>query len=66
MPEEIIKNVFRIPVPLAGNPLKLLNSYVIKGEDKSLIIDTGFKHPDCRDALINGLRELKIDIEKTN
>lgn len=66
MPEEIIKNVFRIPVPLAGNPLKLLNSYVIKGEDKSLIIDTGFKHPDCRDALINGLRELKIDIEKTD
>ena len=29
MPEEIRKNLYRVPVPLPGNPLKELNSYVI-------------------------------------
>lgn len=66
MPEEVYKNIYRIPVPLPGNPLKLLNSYVIKGGEKSLIIDTGFKLPECREALIDGLRELHINIEQTD
>ncbi len=58
MVEEIIKNVYRIPVPLAGNPLKELNSYLIKGDDRELLIDTGFRTDACAAALRAGLDEI--------
>ena len=66
MPEEVYRNIYRIPIPLPKNPLKLLNCYVIKGEERSLIIDTGFKRPECRETLIDGLRELHINLEQTD
>lgn len=60
MPEEIAAGIYRIPVPLVGNPLKELNAYLLKGEDGNLLIDTGFRQPACREALFTGLRELGI------
>lgn len=63
--ENIKDNIFRIVVPLPGNPLRELNSYVIKGE-RNLVIDTGFNLPECRDALLAGLEELDIDLDMTD
>ena len=60
MPEEIAAGIYRIPVPLVGNPLKELNAYLLKGEDGNLLIDTGFRRPACREALFSGLRELGV------
>jgi len=40
MIEEIFKDFFRLEIPLPRSPLKALNSYLIKGEDRFLIIDT--------------------------
>ena len=60
MPEEIAPGIYRIPVPLVGNPLKELNAYLLKGEDGALLIDTGFRQPACREALFSGLRELGV------
>lgn len=60
MPEEIIDRIYRIPVPLPGNPLKELNAYLIKGTDRAVLIDTGFRQPACREALFAGLRELGL------
>ena len=60
MPEEIVSGIYRIPVPLVGNPLKELNAYLLKGEDGNLLIDTGFRQPGCREALFSGLRELGV------
>ena len=60
MPEQILDHIYRIPVPLPGNPLKELNAYLIKGEDRCLLIDTGFRQPACREALFAGLRELGL------
>ena len=51
-------NIYTIPVPLPNNPLRQLNSYVIKGEGRNLVIDTGFKLEECRKALCDGLEEL--------
>ena len=48
MPEEIVSGIYRIPVPLVGNPLKELNAYLLKGADGNLLIDTGFRQPACR------------------
>lgn len=59
MTEEIMPGLYRIPVPLEGNPLKELNAYLIRGK-RSILIDTGFRRPSCRLALSQGLKELGI------
>lgn len=61
MIEEVVKNIYRISVPLPQNPLKELNSYFIKGDDSDLLIDTGFRRPECAEALEQGLKELGSD-----
>lgn len=40
MAEQIAEGVYRLDIPLPGNPLKNLNSYLITGE-RNLLIDTG-------------------------
>ncbi len=65
MVTKVYENIYMIEVVLPNNPLKALNSYIIKGEDKSLIIDTGFNQRECIDALNDGLKELDIDIKDT-
>ena len=61
MPEEVLENIYRIRVPLPKNPLKWLNSYLIRGEESSLLIDTGFNQPECREALFSALEELQVE-----
>lgn len=64
MIEELYHNIFRCEVPLPNNPLRALNSYIIKGEEESLIIDTGFNCKESREAFLNNLMLLEIDISK--
>jgi len=66
MADEIRKSLYRIVVPLPNSPLKDLNSYVIKGEDRNLIIDTGFNRSVCYEAMLKGLAELEMDLNKTD
>lgn len=61
MIEELYRNIYRIGVPLPGNPLKELNSYFIKGTKSDLLIDTGFRREACLKALQEGLDELGSD-----
>ena len=63
--QQILPELYRIPVPLPGNPLKELNSYVIRGE-RNLLIDTGFRTEVCKAAVEEGLRELGISMEDTD
>ena len=42
---EILPGIFRLPIPLPRNPLRELNAYLIRGRDRSLLIDTGFHLP---------------------
>lgn len=58
--------IHRIFVPLPENPLKNLNSYIIKTKERNLLIDTGFNRPECFEALMKGLEELNIDLNKTD
>lgn len=64
--KEIIADLFRIQIPLPKSPLKYLNSYLIKGSSKSLIIDTGMNLNECYQAMIQSLNELSVDITKTD
>jgi len=59
--EEVSKNIYRIPVTLPGNPLKELNSYLISDPERCVLIDTGFRLPACKQALLSGLGELGVD-----
>ena len=56
--EQIAQGLYRIGVPLPGNPLRELNSYFLRGQERDLLIDTGFCRPECRAALESALREL--------
>ena len=61
MIEAITETIYRIAVPLPNTPLKSLNAYCIKGENRHLLIDTGFNHPQCFEALTTALDELGIE-----
>ena len=61
MVEQITHNLYRIGVPLEGNPLRELNSYFLRGAERDLLIDTGFRTESCRLALEEGLREVDSD-----
>jgi glyoxylase-like metal-dependent hydrolase (beta-lactamase superfamily II) len=66
MADQIAKSLYRIVVPLPNSPLKDLNSYVIKGGDRNLIIDTGFNRSVCYEAMQKGLQQLDIDLTRTD
>jgi glyoxylase-like metal-dependent hydrolase (beta-lactamase superfamily II) len=66
MIEKILENLYKIEIPLTGNPLKALNAYVIKAPDRNLIIDTGWNREDCMNAMMTGLREIDVDLRKTD
>lgn len=66
MVEQILPDVFRMEIPLPRSPLKALNSYLIRGKDRSLIIDTGMNREECMRAMQACLDTLKVDLESTD
>jgi glyoxylase-like metal-dependent hydrolase (beta-lactamase superfamily II) len=62
MPEEVARSIYRIEVPLPKNPLKALNSYVIKGKERHLVVDCGMRRKECRDAMLLGLDALGVNL----
>jgi glyoxylase-like metal-dependent hydrolase (beta-lactamase superfamily II) len=64
--EKILPDLYRIDVPLPGSPLKATNSYVVKGKDRSLIVDTGWNRQDCMAALVSGLDECGVNLEQAD
>ncbi len=66
MTQEILTNLYKIEIPLPKNPLKALNSYIIKDAERNLIIDTGWDQEECMEAMQDGLRALGVDLRKTD
>jgi glyoxylase-like metal-dependent hydrolase (beta-lactamase superfamily II) len=66
MTDEIERDLFRIKIPLPDSPLKYLNAYVIRGEERSLIVDTGLNRTECLEAMQAGLEALAIDLDRTD
>ena len=65
MANRIARDLWQLEIPLVGNPLKNLNSYLILGE-RNLLIDTGFRQEPCRVAMEQQLAELKVDLSRTD
>ena len=66
MIEEIMPDLYRIEIPLPDSPLKYLNSYVLRNAERNLIVDTGLNRNACLNAMHEGLRELDIDLNRTD
>lgn len=66
MIKEIYKDIFLNEVALPKNPLKALNCYIIKGNDRVLVIDSGFDHPETEEIFFKGLEEMGAEIGKTD
>jgi len=66
MIEEILPGFYRIEIPLPRSPLKFLNSYLIKGQGRFLVIDTGMNQKDCRQTMLSNLEKLKVNLQKTD
>ena len=64
--EELLPHLYRIEVPLPKNPLKALNSYLIKGQGRFLLIDTGMNRQECQSVMTSSLEKLDVDLEKTD
>jgi glyoxylase-like metal-dependent hydrolase (beta-lactamase superfamily II) len=64
--EEILPRLYRVVVPLPGNPLKEINSYILQSDDRNLIIDTGMNRPECREVLEPAIEEIGVDLARTD
>ncbi len=58
MIEEVIPGIYRIEVPLPDETLKTVNSYLLKGKERDLLVDTGMNNKESRAVLLSALREL--------
>lgn len=65
MAERLAEDLWRLRIPLVGNPLKNLNSYLITGE-RNLLIDTGFRQPPCREGMLRELECAGADLDRTD
>ena len=66
MVDEVWPGIFRMEVPLPGSPLKAMNSYLILGADRSLLIDTGMRRRECFEAIEAGLSGLGVPMERVD
>ena len=64
--KEVYKDIHLFEIPLKGNPLKSLNCFVVKGEERNLIVDTGFRTEEIEEIMIDAIKTLKLDLEKTS
>lgn len=64
MAEQILPNIYRIEIPLPNNPLQSLNSYIIRGNERTLVIDTGMNMEECKTAMLAGLEEIGVNLEE--
>jgi glyoxylase-like metal-dependent hydrolase (beta-lactamase superfamily II) len=60
--ENVASGVWSIPVPIIGNPLRYVLSYLIEHDAGFVMIDPGWNHPDSWQALTSGLVQCEIPL----
>jgi glyoxylase-like metal-dependent hydrolase (beta-lactamase superfamily II) len=66
MIEKIAANLFKIEIPLPSGELQSINSYIIKSDNRNLLIDTGLGTDECVNNMMKNLKELGADLKKTD
>ncbi len=60
--ENVAAGVWSVPVPIIGNPLRYVLSYLIEHDDGFVMIDPGWNHPDSWRALTGGMAQCEIPL----
>lgn len=60
--ENVTSGVWSIPVPIIGNPLRYVLSYLIEHDAGFVMIDPGWNHSDSWQALTAGLAQCEIPL----
>jgi glyoxylase-like metal-dependent hydrolase (beta-lactamase superfamily II) len=60
--ETVAPGVWSIPVPIIGNPLRYVLSYLIEHDSGFVMIDPGWNHPESWQALTGGLAQCEIPL----
>ena len=63
MVKEVYPNIFQLKVPLPNLPLKHLNAYLVRAEDRVMLIDTGLNCEDSWSSLLNQMGEVGVKPE---
>jgi glyoxylase-like metal-dependent hydrolase (beta-lactamase superfamily II) len=63
---KVAENIYRVKIPLAVPLLDSMNAYVIKDQERNLIVDAGMSQDQCEEAMEAALRELDVDLTKTD
>lgn len=66
MLNEVYPSIYQLEIPLPGNPLKAINTYLIKGALRNLVIDTGFNIEEGRLLLMDAMQSLEMTPEQTD
>ena len=66
MLEQVLPDIYRIEVPIPHSPLKATNAYLIRGNERNLLVDTGQNRPESLNALKEGLSKLSVDLGVTD
>ena len=64
--KQIYPGIYQVQLPLRGNPLKELNCYIIKGSERSLVVDTAFNQEEARSILLGALEQLECPLSQTD
>ena len=60
---EVIPGVYQLQLPLPNPALEYVNTYLVRGDNKCLLIDTGWNTKQAFDSLKKQLDEIGIDFQ---
>jgi glyoxylase-like metal-dependent hydrolase (beta-lactamase superfamily II) len=66
MIEKIMPGIFKIELPMPYESLKTVNVYLLQGQERNLVIDSGINKPDCKAALVSAFQELEVNLANTD
>ncbi len=63
---EVYPNIYQIEIDLPDTPLKIVNSYFIRGKERNLLVDTAFRAQICIDGFEAAMKELDFTMDNTD
>lgn len=58
--------IYCVKVPLRDSPYKYVNSYIVQDGGETLVVDTGYDVPECKETIWRALRVLGADVGRTS
>jgi glyoxylase-like metal-dependent hydrolase (beta-lactamase superfamily II) len=58
---EIVTGIYQLQIPIPNNPLGNTNVYLVKGDDRHLLIDAGYGNIEAFQSLNDQLTEIGVD-----